>query len=323
VEIRKRHSLFSGALALLTIGAIVSGCSSSAATPTAAPAAGNTAATSAAASAAPTFASGLLGQLQKAGKVTVGYANTQPMSYLDANGNLTGAAIEVARTAMGDLGVPKIDGTLLDFTGLIPALQAKQFDMIGAGMAIKPARCAQVAFTRPFLTNPWVFIYKTSSSTKFTDFASIHSAGAKLAGQSGASEVALAKAAGVSVVEFPDLASIEAGLKAGRGDVMMTVPANVTNVLAQLGSDWTKSPVFAPTDANGLPVYSVLAFQFRLGDDTTVEAVNAELEALHTSGKLLELVAPFGYTKDAVDLAFTFTAKQLCTAPAAAASPSK
>ena len=215
---------------------------------------------------ATTAGAATVADLQKAGKIVAGYANTAPFSYLDRNGKLTGQAIELARAAFANLGIKDLDGVLIDFPGLIPALQAKQFDVIAASMAIRPARCQQVLFSNPYSAQPLLFVYRADSPTKFTDFASVAAAGARFGTQAGAVEASLARAAGVkSIVEFPDLASSRDGMRAGRADVMITIPIAAEETLAALGPGYVKSPPFAPV-VDGKPTVNFQAFAFRKED---------------------------------------------------------
>ena len=42
------------------------------------------------------------------------------------------------------IGVTKFDGVIVNFGSLIPGLTANRFDVVVAGMAIRPERCAQI-----------------------------------------------------------------------------------------------------------------------------------------------------------------------------------
>jgi polar amino acid transport system substrate-binding protein len=253
-----------------------------------------------------------LADLRKAGKITAGYANTVPFSFQDKDGKLTGQAIELARAAFGDLNVKAVDGVLIDFAGLIPALQAKQFDVIAASMAIRPARCQQVLFSDPYSAQPMLFVYRDNSTAKFTDFASIAAAGARFGGQAGAVEVTLAKQAGVKeVVEFPDLASLLDGMKARRADVMVSIPIAVDDAFAALGPGFTKSPPYAPM-VDGKPGVNFQAFAFRKEDVALRDAFNAEVKKLRDSGRLAQIFAPFKIGPGDIELGAKYTADQLC-----------
>ncbi|MDY0395304.1 transporter substrate-binding domain-containing protein [Virgibacillus halophilus] len=89
-----------------------------------------------------------LDKLKDDGKVTVGFANEKPYAY-EENGKLKGAAVDIATAVFKELGIDKVDGKLSDFSQLVSGLNAGQFDVITAGMAITPERCENVAFGEP------------------------------------------------------------------------------------------------------------------------------------------------------------------------------
>src|SRR5699024_3899445 len=80
---------------------------------------------------------GVLAEIQESGTVTVGFANEKPYAY-EEDGDLKGAAVDIATAVFAELGVDNVEGHLADFGQLIPGLNAKHFDVITAGMAITP-----------------------------------------------------------------------------------------------------------------------------------------------------------------------------------------
>src|SRR5699024_431450 len=61
-----------------------------------------------------------LKKAQDAGKITVGYAGERPHSFKGDDGQVTGAAIAIDSAAYKELGIDKVEGVLVDFSGLIP-----------------------------------------------------------------------------------------------------------------------------------------------------------------------------------------------------------
>jgi polar amino acid transport system substrate-binding protein len=80
--------------------------------------------------------------------ITFGFANEPPYT-IAALENVTGQDPEVLKAIMKGFGVEHFNGVLAEFSGMIPGLVAKRFDVISAGMVIRPARCKQVAFGNP------------------------------------------------------------------------------------------------------------------------------------------------------------------------------
>ncbi|WP_420871903.1 transporter substrate-binding domain-containing protein [Cohnella rhizosphaerae] len=86
---------------------------------------------------------------QEKGYITIGFANEKPYAYKEADGTLTGEAVEITKVILKRLGVDEVRGELTEFGSLIGGLQAKRFDMITAGMFINPERCQAVLFANP------------------------------------------------------------------------------------------------------------------------------------------------------------------------------
>ncbi|MGN7799564.1 ABC transporter substrate-binding protein [Leifsonia sp. 22587] len=91
--------------------------------------------------------------LRSAGTLSVCTTNlgSPPNITTDASGNLVGSEIDLAKAIAGKLGL-KPDFVMVDFSALIPSLQAKQCDVIMASLYIKPAREKVVDFV-PYLTS--------------------------------------------------------------------------------------------------------------------------------------------------------------------------
>ena len=80
--------------------------------------------------------------------ITVGIAGEVPYSYLDDEGNPTGATVALAERIFGDMGY-EVEADLVDWDNLIPGLAAERYDAISAGMSITPERCEEAAFAEP------------------------------------------------------------------------------------------------------------------------------------------------------------------------------
>lgn len=315
----RRQSFISGALALLMVGSVAA-CSSAAATPTAAPATVAPATMAASAvsqapatpAASPTVTPALLAKMLKAGKAEYGYGIVAPQAYIDSSGKLTGFTVEVARATLAGLGVPELDGVQVTGATRFTALTAHQFDFLD-GAAVNAARCQVAVFSQPFIAVPYYFIYKATSTTKFTSWKDIAAAGARYGVQTGTNEAAQALLDGVTnEVLFQTQGDIVTGLQQGRADVTTANAAQAVTDLQTLGPDWVKSPPFAPLDANGIPRYSVLAWAFNPGDVATADAFSAEVTKLYKSGALLPIVSQFGFGQAELDNAFVWTPDQLC-----------
>lgn len=80
----------------------------------------------------------------------VGYA---PFSEIGTDGQLKGFEIDVAQALSARLGLPYTP-VILEFDGLIPALQSRKIDAIMASMSITPERQQVIAFSAPYYFSP-------------------------------------------------------------------------------------------------------------------------------------------------------------------------
>ncbi len=91
----------------------------------------------------------VLVEIQKRGVLKVGMSTFVPWAMRDKEGNLIGFEIDVATQVAEDLGVD-VEFVPTQWSGIIPALLAKKFDIIIGGMSITPQRNLTVNFTRPY-----------------------------------------------------------------------------------------------------------------------------------------------------------------------------
>ena len=67
----------------------------------------------------------LLEELQEKGEIKVGFANEKPYAY-EEDGELKGAAVEIAKTVLNNLGIEKVNGQLSEFGNLVPGLTCRE-----------------------------------------------------------------------------------------------------------------------------------------------------------------------------------------------------
>ncbi len=74
-----------------------------------------------------------LERIKKEKVVRVGFANVVPFGHTTPEGKLTGEAPEIARKVLAKMGIHNIEGVLIEFGSLIPALKAGRFYHVYAG----------------------------------------------------------------------------------------------------------------------------------------------------------------------------------------------
>ena len=92
---------------------------------------------------------GTLQQVINRNELVIGVSLAPPWAMRDADGELEGFEIDVARKLAADMGV---DARFLRYTHdeLVRALEAGEIDIIAAGLTITPERALHVNFSRPY-----------------------------------------------------------------------------------------------------------------------------------------------------------------------------
>lgn len=135
----------------------------------------------------PVAASGLM----KSGVLTVGMnLQFKPEMYLN-NGKPTGYDVDLLNALAKSLGV-KLEIKNLDFNGLIPGLQAKQFDIVSVGLTPSPDRQKVIDFSRAYVPYSSVLAVKASYSGPATINA-FNTGGTTITALQGSSDETLAK----------------------------------------------------------------------------------------------------------------------------------
>ena len=94
-------------------------------------------------------AGSVLEEIKKRGTLRVGMSTFVPWAMRDKQGNLIGFEIDVATKVANDMEV-EVEFVPTAWSGIIPALIAKKFDVIIGGMSITPGRNLTVNFTAPY-----------------------------------------------------------------------------------------------------------------------------------------------------------------------------
>lgn len=257
-----------------------------------------------------------LEKAKEAGYIKVGFAGENPYAYRDENGELTGEAVEIARTILSRLGIEEMEGELTEFGSLIAGLEAKRFDMITAGMFINPERCKAVAFADPEYSIGEGLAVKSGNPLGLTSYKAIaDNKDAKVAVMAGAVEIGYLEANGVTESQMllvPDQNAAISALQSGRADAMtMTGPALQSRLDEAGDSSLERVMDFEQPMVDGESVRGYGASAFRQADTELRDAFNAELAKMKENGELLQILQQFGFTEQ--ELPGDVTAAQLCS----------
>ncbi|MEJ3657127.1 ectoine/hydroxyectoine ABC transporter substrate-binding protein EhuB [Actinomycetes bacterium KLBMP 9759] len=262
-----------------------------------------------------TGSGGLLENARSAGTIKIGIGREAPYGYTDPTGKVTGESVEVARVVLKALGINEVQATDVDFGSLIPALNARQFDMVTAGMFINPERCANALFSDPDYTAPTAFLVPTGNPHAVRTFDEIKAKNLRLAVVSGAVEQGYAQKSGVPDAQIQVLENqntLLQAITAGRADAAALTNISLNDVVKKnAGAPVEVTEGFFPV-VDGKETISAGAFVFRKGDEAMVTAFNAELKKLHESGQWLTIAEPFGFSQDNVPKA-DVTTQRLCS----------
>jgi polar amino acid transport system substrate-binding protein len=256
----------------------------------------------------------ILGTLRKQGYVRIGFADEAPYGYRDG-GKLAGEAPTLHQVVFKALGVDRLRASVVDFASLIPSLNANRFDVVSAGMAITPERCANAAFSEPEFISPTALMVRKGNPKGLSDLKSCAGKAVKIGVLSAAVEKGYATAAGVSEDRITSLSGQQDGLDAllaGRIDAFALTGIS----LRWLAKTNKGAPVevlkpFVPV-VDGKKQYSPGGAVFRKDDTALRDAFNEQLAKItFDSDRYVALIGQYGFGKTEIPPG-DLTTKQLC-----------
>ncbi len=249
-----------------------------------------------------------LEELREQGYVRIAIANEPPYTEVKSDGKVTGAAPEVVRAVFQELGVPEILATVTEYGAMIPGLQAGRFDVIAAGLFMKPQRCAAVAYSQPDVCGSEGFIVKAGNPMGLMSYEDVGEHSEAVIGVCGGCvEEQYAKDGGVPAdrrVVVPDVVSGIKMLQSGRIDALAYPTLSLTSALQKTGASGLE--VHAPVE--NTPIACAGA-AFRKSDKALRDAYDEVLAELKESGRFAEIVEPFGFSAKAAVIA---SREELC-----------
>ncbi|MBU0583212.1 MAG: ectoine/hydroxyectoine ABC transporter substrate-binding protein EhuB [Alphaproteobacteria bacterium] len=250
-----------------------------------------------------------LEDLKAQGFARVAIANEPPFTAVAADGKVSGAAPDVAREIFKRLGIDEIVASISEYGAMIPGLQAGRFDVVTAGLFMKPERCAAVVYSEPVLCDAEALLVKKGNPKGFQSYADIaNSEGATVGAPGGGTEEKLALDAGVPrdrVIVVPDGQSGLKMVQDGRIDAY-SLPVLSINDLMMKAND-PNLAVVAPVV--GAPVYCDGA-AFKKGDEALRDAYDVELAKMKESGEFAKIIEPYGFSAAA---AMSTSREKLCS----------
>lgn len=230
-----------------------------------------------------------LEQAKEQGSISLAIANEPPLTEVKPDGTLAGMVPDVARAVVAELGIPEVTGVVSTYDAMIPGLQAKRWDMIGAGLYMNKERCEQVLFAAPDTVSEAGLVVPKGNPkniSSYQDFAD--NPDLKLVVASGSFEETHARNMGVKDSQFVQLPDVPSGVNAvlaGRGD------AFASNVPAAEAVDKEGFEVVVADDAP--PLASGVAF--RKEDRELRDQYNAAYNEIKQNGEFAKIAKKYGF----------------------------
>jgi polar amino acid transport system substrate-binding protein len=251
-----------------------------------------------------------LEELKEQGFARIAIANEPPWTMVTTGGEVSGAAPDLARAVLNKLGVEDVVASVSEYGAMIPGVNARRFDMVAAGLFIKPERCEAVLFSQPDLCDAESFMIKAGNPMGLKSFADVASSGAKIGVVGGGTEEKLAVEAGVdraNIVVVPDPQSGAKLLQDGRIDVYALPVLSISDLLKKANDPGLE--MFAPVE--NTPIFCA-GVAFRKQDAALRDAYDVVLAEMKENGEFAASVEPYGYSADA---AKQQTRENLCGGP--------
>lgn len=257
----------------------------------------------------------LLEELQEKGEIKVGFANEKPYAY-EEDGELKGAAVEIAKTVLNNLGIEKVNGQLSEFGNLVPGLTAGKFDVITAGMAITPDRCENVAFGEPEIQYGEGLIVQTDNPMDLHSYKDVAAnPDIKIAVMSGATEIDFLLREGVDdsqIMRVPDIPASFSAVESGRADATTGTEMTIKMALESSNNDKLEFVNdFQQPEIEGNPSFGAAAF--RIDDKEFRDAYNEELAKLKENGEIGPLIEISGFSEEMNVVDLSLTTASICS----------
>ncbi len=222
-------------------------------------------------------------------KYVIGTDSTYPpFEYVDASGEFLGFDMDIGRALCEEM---KAECSFVsnDWDGIIPALQAKKFDMILSSMSITEERLKLVDFTdKIYNTPPAIAVAKDSGIASLDDLK-----GKAIGAQTSTTHADYAEAhlADSDVKLYPTADEYKLDIDAGRVDAVIDDVVVLDEWIKSDDGTCCKILTTLPVDPKINGVGAGIAV--RKGDDELREKLNAAIAAIRANGKYDEIAKKY------------------------------
>jgi polar amino acid transport system substrate-binding protein len=224
-----------------------------------------------------------LNQVVKRNRLIVGMeVKFFPFEYADTDGRPIGYDVDLAKIAAQELGV-QIEIKDMEFSGLIPALQAGKIDMIISGITRTLERAKTVSFTQPYFEAGLCALISNKRAPDVSEIAQLNGEGRILAVKLGTTgDIVTAKLfPKAQVKRFKEETSCVLEVVSGRADAFIYDQVSISRHHAQ--NPETTHAILRPF------TYEPYAIAIRRGDSDFLSWLNIFLETIKADGRYQEL----------------------------------
>ncbi|MDE3239252.1 MAG: ectoine/hydroxyectoine ABC transporter substrate-binding protein EhuB [Paracoccaceae bacterium] len=228
--------------------------------------------------------------------IRIGFANEMPFAYPGKDGSPKGFVNAEVIGVLAEMGYTKIEAVQTEWGGLIPGLNAGQFDIITGGMNILKARCENIAFSEPMAKIGDGFIVPKGNPKGIRTYADIKVKNATLVTGAGYSNIEAAKAAGIpnaKIMIVPGPTEILAAVTAGRADAGTGTYPTMKQLADKSGGAVDVADPSAMPDSS----FNWAGVGFRKSDKDFLDKFNAAQKAYLGSPEMMAAVKPYGYSR--------------------------
>jgi len=234
-------------------------------------------------------------EVQDRGTLRVGLGLFEPWSACNADGELIGFEIDVAKRVAADMGVG-IEFVPTNWTYIISELIAEQFDVIISGMTTLPERNLRVNFTSTYNSSGVYLVANTEQTADLETLADFNSSDVTIATRRGASSIDFVESV------FPDAMLLLFDTDNAVRDAVVAGDAHAAAAFATTRTTWVE----ANPETLSLPfeepfASEVGAIAVRKGDLDTLNFFNTWIEANKASGWLEQRSHYWFQTREWVD----------------------
>ena len=241
-----------------------------------------------------TLASAALAQAPNWSKIRIGVEGSYPpFSQISPDGKLSGFDIDIAKAICAQI---KAECSFVsqEFDGMMPALNAKKFDMIVASMSITPERRKAADFSDSYYDIPSRWVAK-SGAFNFVDATPAALKGKKIIVTRNTPRAAYAQAnfKDSEVLLVAKEADVTMELAAGRGDIafVSSLAASAAFLKSPEGKGYAQ--VGKSISLGGAKDGGGVGIAMRKGEDSLRTKVNDALKAIKANGTYKKINATY------------------------------